>query len=331
MTAVLDIAKGYLKKVKPSGNENVMAICPFHRKPDGSEERDGSFAMNVNSGLWFCHSCKSQGNFYTFLRTLGISHLEINAQFKYAIDEAAEHIPTAANPLRPVPPVDPNVEPLQEGFLGLFNYYPQLMADEGYPSELCQQFGVGFDELHQRVTFPLRDLAGRLVGISGRTVVGAKPRYKVYDKEYLDFGLAERATQKRVLIWNAHEALVALATTPRDQRILVVVEGFKGCMRVAQAGISSVVSLIGSHLAKEQQWFLEKTEASIYMMWDNNEAGRTGCLKAAENLLGHVAKLYFVEYDAPQPSDLTPEEVVAAVAAAKPFTVWFNQQLTPTS
>jgi DNA primase len=324
MTEVLDIARRYLKKVKSSGNENAMAICPFHRKLDGSEEHGPSFAINVNSGLWFCHSCHASGNFYTFLRNIGLTHANIIAGYQRILDEVAKYIPDPGNPLNPVAPTS---EPLPEGILGLFNYYPQLMADEGFSPEVCQAFSVGFDELHQRVTFPLRDLEGRLVGISGRNLTGATPRYKVYDKEYKDFGLAERKTEKRAIIWHARECKEALDKTPFNDRFIVVVEGFKAAMRVAQAGVSTVVALLGSALSKEQRWWLVKHEVPIYLMLDNNEAGLNGTLKAAEALLGRAGGVRFVEYAAPQPSDLTPEEVADAVTTAVTFGVWYQKQV----
>jgi DNA primase len=329
MTEVLSAVSPYLKKIKPSGNENIMAICPFHRKADGSEERGASFAMNKNSGLWFCHSCKACGNLYTFLRGIGFSHARLTSEYQYVLDEAAKHHEPAPDPLRPISPVADNVEPLREGFLGLFNYYPQLMADEGFPPDLCQRFGIGYDELHNRVTFPLRDLAGRLVGISGRSTVNAKPRYKVYSTEYLDFGLDARDTQKRALIWNGHEALVELAQMPVHLRRIIVVEGFKAAMRVAQADVGPVIATLGSYLSKEQQWFLEGTGATVYLMPDHDEPGMSGCIQAANQLDGHVAGLRIVEYENLQPSDLSPEEVATAVASAKPFNLWLCQQLKP--
>lgn len=327
MTAVLDAVRQHLRKVKSSGSENVMAICPFHRGSDGREESGPSFAMNTSSGLWFCHSCHSRGNLYMFLRNVGMSHAVIKGTYQQALDEAERHIPVTPDPLNPVAPTK---EPLDDSLLGLFDYYPQLMADEGFPPELCRRFGVGFDERHLRVTFPLRNNAGVLVGISGRTIANAKPRYKVYDKEYLAFGLAPRETQKRSLLWNAHEVLEQLAhEKDAGKRFAVVVEGFKAAMRVAQAGISTVVALLGSHLSNEQQWVLERMEVPIYLMPDNDHPGRVGCMDAAERLIKGVCGLHFVEYDAPQPSDLSPEEVVTAITTAKPFTVWFHQQLAP--
>ena len=203
------------------------------------------------------------------------------------------------------------------------------MRDWGFPPDLCQMFGVGFDERHMRVTFPLRDLSGRLVGISGRSVNGEGKRYKVYDKEYLDFGLPERKTEKRALVWNAHEAVVALALEPDPlARRLVLVEGFKAAMRVAQSGISAVVALLGSYMTTEQWYFIEHTGTSVCLMFDNNPAGRSGTFESAKRLLTSTRELRFVEYNAEQPSDLTPEEVLAAVAAAPLFSSWY-QRLTP--
>lgn len=328
MTAILDAVRGHLKKIKPSGSEEIGAICPFHRKPDGSEERGASFFMNTRSGLWFCHSCHSRGNFYTFLRNIGVSHFEINEQYKYLLDEVAQRSPTVPDAFNLV---EPTKEPLNESLLGLFDYYPKQMQEWGFPPELCKRFGVGFDEVHMRITFPLRDFAGRLVGISGRAVTAdAWPRYKIYDKEYAAFGLQARETQKRAILWNAHEAL-AILSKERDptKRVLVIVEGFKAAMRVAQSGISAVVAFIGSYMSFEQQCKLESTEASIYMMLDNNAAGRNGCLDAYEHLLGNTLHINMVEYDADQPSDLTPEEVTAAITAATPFAVWFHKRVAP--
>ena len=50
------IANQFLQKVRKSGPENIMALCPFHVKSDGSEEKHPSFAMSLTNGLWFCHS-----------------------------------------------------------------------------------------------------------------------------------------------------------------------------------------------------------------------------------------------------------------------------------
>lgn len=321
--AIRQIAHTYLRKVKPTGNENVMALCPFHSKADGSEEKNPSFAMNIYSGLWYCHSCHSRGNLYTFLRDIGLPRSEITLRFKTTIEEAEKYAPARPNPLNPI---EPTKEPLDESLLGLFDFCPQLMLDEGYPEELLRQFDVGFDEKHLRITFPLRDWRGRLVGISGRTVVNATPRYKVYDKEYVDFGLQPRETQKRALLWNTHNVFTQFTfDNPADQ-FVVVCEGFKAVMRVVQGGISAAVGLLGSYMSSEQQWLLESMGCPVFLMLDNNPAGRVGQLDAGRRLLKAVEHLHVVQYDADQPSDLQPQAVVDAILRAPHFSTWAAKQ-----
>jgi DNA primase len=322
---IKQIAQTYLRKVKPSGNEDVMAICPFHSKSDGTEERNPSFAMNVYSGLWYCHSCHARGNLYSFLRNVGLPRADIEFYYKGVLEEAAQYAPKPPNPLDPV---QATKEPLEESLLGLFDFCPKLLLDEGYPEELLRQFDVGYDEKHQRITFPLRNIEGALVGLSGRTVTGAFPRYKIYDKEYLDFGLPERKTEKRALLWNAHRVLVQHTFHPDpDEQYVVITEGFKAVMRVAQAGINNVVGLLGSYMSQEQQWVIERLmDGPIFMMLDNNDAGRLGQLDATKRLMKTVPNVWVVDYDAAQPSELSTTAIQEALLAAKPALTWLTHQ-----
>jgi DNA primase len=322
---IKQLARQYLRKVKPSGNQNIMAVCPFHRKADGSEEKGPSFAMNVYNGLWLCHSCQARGNLRTFLRDMGLSRAEIEARYSHTIEEAEKYAPPKYDPLNLV---TPTIDILPEAILGVFDQCPISLLEEGYPPELLQKFDVGFDEKHRRITFPLRDLQGRLIGISGRAVDDQIPRYKVYDWEYKDFGLAERRTEKRALLWNAHNVIPQLVfETDPDSRYVVVTEGFKATMRVTQAGISNVVALMGTYMSLEQQQYIENMACSVLLMLDNNDAGRRGKEYAAKKLEKTIPRLYIVEYDGPQPSELHTQAVLDSLLAAPPYALWFSQQV----
>ena len=321
---ILQIAKEHLHKVKRSGNEEVMAICPFHRKADGSEEHTGSFAMNIHSGLWYCHACHLRGNLYTFLRDVGISRADIDFRYKGALEEAEHYAPARPDPLAVV---EATTEALDESFLGMFDFCPVDLLNDGYPEELLRRFDVGFDEKHMRITFPLRDKKGRLIGISGRTIINAQPRYKVYDYEYKDFGLPERKTEKRVLLWNIHKIAIQLAfERDIESQYVVVTEGFKGAMRVAQAGIANTTALMGSYLSSEQQWMLERLGCPVLLMFDNDQAGQSGLLDAAKRLSKTMSRVYIVEYNAPQPSDLQQAAIIDALLGAKQANSWLTQQ-----
>ncbi len=325
--SILDIADQYLEKIKRSGNENIMAVCPFHLKEDGSEERNPSFSMNIYSGLWHCFSCHASGNLYTFLRDVGVSRAQISMQYGSAIEKARQYAPSPKTPrdLQGEYAVRGGI--LQESLLGLFDYCPVMLLEQGYPQTLLRSFDIGFDTIHERITFPLRDLQGRLVGINGRTVYpNVKPRYKVYDVEYKKFGLEERHTEKSMFLWNMHLVYSRLYQAPSHERMLVVTEGFKATMRLVQAGVHHTVAALGSSLSSIQRWLISSLGARTYLMFDNNPAGRLGCIKAGLELIKEVPFLFVPVYAAEQPSDLTCEAVADAIADSIPWTVWYQNQ-----
>ena len=82
---IFELAKALLKKVRKSGPENIMAICPFHVKSDGTAEQHPSFAMSLVHGAWFCHSCQQKGTLRGFLRDYGFTQQQISMRYSYLI------------------------------------------------------------------------------------------------------------------------------------------------------------------------------------------------------------------------------------------------------
>lgn len=324
---VLSVANQYLRKVRRSGPDDIMALCPFHMKADGSEERNPSFAMSLSKGLYFCHACHSKGNLLTFLRNLGVSRALIERQYRYLIDEAAKNLPPPPDPLR-VKVWE--LLPIEESILGLFEYCPIQLLKDGFNEDTLYHFEVGFDQWHQRITYPLRDIKGTLVGISGRAIhEGQLPRYKVYTKEYELWKLPPRdEPDKRCLLWNAHHVYPEVYLRRPGDSAVVVVEGFKAAMWLWQCGIRNVVALLGSYLSWEQGWMLERLGATVILFLDNNFAGRNGTIKAAE-WLSKSLNVRVVEYperlvddEGSQPDGCMPDEASEQVANAPTYLNW---------
>jgi DNA primase len=319
------LANQYLQQVKPSGPENIMAICPFHVKADGTPEKHPSFAMSTVNGLWFCHSCQSKGNLFTFLRDFGLDRSQIDLQYSMIIDAANKNMPQAFDPAHPNVFSD---NPIPEGLLGVFDYCPTALLEEGFTEETLRRFDIGFDMTRYRITFPIRDLTSRLVAVSGRSVIGSHPKYKIYDKEYKDWDLPIRPNwDKRTALWNANDIYtkVYFQTIPD---FVVVVEGFKACMWLWQAGIKNVVALIGTYLSNEQRWILERMGAPIYLFLDNNFPGQRGIGKFGEKLRRSL-RMFIVDYperlwddEDAQPDSLTVDEVHEQINGAKSYFDW---------
>ena len=313
------IADRYLRKVSPSGPDNIMAICPFHTKSDGQEEKNPSFAMSLTKGVFYCHACHEKGSLYNFLTHMGLSGQVIKNQYQALIDDLATT--STYTPFDPIRPVLTKQEPMEEGVLGLFQYCPLALINEGYPEALLKELEIGYDPLHERITFPLRTHDGKLIGISGRTTLPYGIRYKVYDKEYEDYGLPKREnTPKNSLLWNYHRVYPITSLDPNPHPV-VVVEGFKACISVLASGITTSVALLGSYMSPKQQYLLERLGAPIYLMLDNDNAGQAGTNYIAP-LLAKSVQTKIVQYEAPQPSDLTEKQIRKAISQAKNYYIW---------
>lgn len=327
-TEIEDVVRRFLNKVKLSGSNNLMAVCPFHTRDDGSPERNPSFAISVTTGLFFCHSCKARGNLRQFLDAMGVSKQAIQNQYGLLLAETARAMPIPRNPTKARRITDE--DPLPESFLGLFNFCPMDLLAEGFTEETLQLFDIGFDAYNMRITFPLRDMAGSLVGVSGRAVSNNSRRYKVYDAEYSHWDLPMRRTEMSEVLWNA-DRVYPEVYFGRDVP-LVVVEGFKACMWVHQAGIKNVVALCGSYLKEGQQWLLEHLGGVVYIMLDNDDSGHSGAQQAGA-ALSQSLKVRMVTYrsSAKQPTDLDPLEVVEAISQAEEYYLWaMKNGLSPT-
>lgn len=345
---VLALAGSHLRKIRRVGSDNISAICPFHRKRDGSEERSPSFSMSLSKGVWHCWSCQARGTFQTFLRDVGVSHVTISNQYGELLAELRRSTGTTFDPMRPKIVEE---DPLDEAMLGLFEKCPLYMVEPEYSAlldpndpivfeeSLLKEYDIGFDDMHERITFPLRDFTGNLMGISGRTVTNAFPRYKVYDsKEYEELGYSPREpARKGSILWNSHRVYPAAFFGQSDQFILVV-EGFRGCLWAIQSGVKNTVALLGSNLSKQQRWLLERMGCRVYLMLDNDDAGRRALCghvdEAGQKRPGIAEQLSrsldvsIVNYPGKQPTLLTQEELCNAVNNAVDYYLWVNNKET---
>lgn len=311
------IADQYLEGVKQSGPEQIMAFCPFH-----DNKNSPSFTMNLSRGLYHCFSCHESGNLQMFLKNIGVTWNIIQRQYKDVIEGTRSNgrSSKSVNPLARVKEEEEN-QPLPEWLLGLFDkIVPDRWAiEEGLDPLLLKKMDIGVDETHQRITFPLRDLDGTLVGVSGRDYTDTSSmKYKVYETEYEDFDLPRHHTFKSHLLWNGHVVYPQLF---HERMPIIGVEGFKACMKVVQAGAFNTVGLLGSLVSRQQRWQMERMASEVWLWLDNNDAGLRGTVKSGMSFGLPVRVIPYPE-GKKQPSDLTVGEIQLALQQSKDFTRW---------
>lgn len=327
MSTVLDIAQKFLRFVKPSGNNNVGGPCPFHK---GGREAHPSFYINVETGLFYCHSCHAKGTLIQFLKAMKAPSTQIDqimgsVELRPAKDPFKRHDPGLGEHL------------LNESLLGVFQYCPTDLVKAGFDKKLLAQLEVGFDRKEMRITFPIRDLYGRLVGISGRAVLDDdNPRYKVYKAEDLvpyapddpvvKARYAAYEIKSHNFLWNMHNVYPQIFEG--DLNHLIIAEGYKACIWLIQQGWPNTVALQGSRMSRAQELTLGRLGARFYLFLDHDQAGLEGTLDTGCRLVerGHQVKVCVYpdhyEDEKVQPDNLSREVIQRVIDAAPDFRVW---------
>jgi DNA primase len=126
---------------------------------------------------------------------------------------------------------------------------------------------------------------------AGRSLDESEPRYKL-----------PAGFHKSQVLFNLHRVTGLEA---------IVVEGFFDCMKVWQAGYSSVVALMGSALSEHQELLLLGRFKKVTLLLDGDDTGR----KAAEEIAGRLTWKVHVRIVKPpgakQPDQLEAEQINA--------------------
>lgn len=166
--------------------------------------------------------------------------------------------------------------------------YHYLVEVKGYSVKLVEMAGLilprkngsgYYDRFRDRLTIPIGDIRGRIVGFGGRTLGDDKPKYlnspetPVFDKGKTLFALDK-----------AKDAIAK-----QDQA--VVVEGYFDAIALHAAGITNVVASMGTALSATQVRQLLRYSPSkrLVLNFDADAAGTT----ATQRAIGEVADLAY--------------------------------------
>jgi len=138
----------------------------------------------------------------------------------------------------------------------------------GFLPSTLEYFQIGSkidSEGVERATVPIRDHLGNVVSISGRrTDSDEEPRYK------LDWKFP-----KSKILYNLNNALISGSDT------IIIVEGFKACWAVYEAGFNNVAACMGSLVVPEQALVLASTGfTKCLLMLDGDGSGYNGMEKS---------------------------------------------------
>ncbi|MCD8501763.1 MAG: DEAD/DEAH box helicase [Bacillaceae bacterium] len=161
-------------------------------------------------------------------------------------------------------PPQPNVV-YDSYILDYFNVIPyKKWIDEGINYSTQLTFGVGIDVKSDRITFPIHNRDGKLIGIKGRYCGNNRHIEDNFKYLYLF------PCNKSIEFFNYHRAISHI----QDKNEVIIVEGAKTVMLLYQWGYRNCISIEGDSLSDEQIRILKELGLSMKYIfaWDKDKS-----------------------------------------------------------
>ncbi len=205
----------------------------------------------------------------------------------------------------------------------------KFLAGRGYTTEEIARTGLlvsknesgkgnYYDRFRDRITFPIADVMGQVVGFSARVAPGGDetqakyvntPETEVYHKSKVLYGL-NRAKQNI-----------------KNENAAVVVEGNMDVIAAHQAGIKNTVAVSGTALTPEQVDIIKRYSNKLKMLFDMDRAGQQATKRSAEICFQKEMSISVVTLpegkDAAELVNKNPQEFTKAVKKSEPAMEYF--------
>ncbi len=156
----------------------------------------------------------------------------------------------------------------------------------------------------KRITFPIRNHTGKLIGFGGRTTVNHDAKYinsaqtKLFDKSRNLYGYN-----------TAKEHIYKKGT-------MVVTEGYLDVVMMHQANIQTAVATMGTSLTEQHCIMIKKIGCRVLLCYDGDKAGRNAAFKASVLLSQHeIDGGVIIFEDGIDPADMVADGKVAELIA----------------
>ena len=161
------------------------------------------------------------------------------------------------------------------------NFYKKA-NENGYSDKYLEETGLviasdnkKIDRFRERIIFPIKSIAGRVLGVGGRIIDSNKkiakyinsPESKIYNKSKILYGIYE---SKQFIVKN-------------DNCLLV--EGYMDVIQLHEHGIKNVLASSGTSLTKDQIILIKRLTSNIVVLFDGDQAGVSASLRSIDLIL----------------------------------------------
>lgn len=291
-----------------SAGRNHKGLCPFH------DEKTPSFVVTPDRGTFKCFGCGEGGNAFGFLmRMENLSFPEavraLAGEHGIEVPEQSGGDASSSKPLYEANQIAHDAYRASLHAEG--NSGARYLHERGIDATTIQHFEIGYapdawetvndalrkarvpgeigeragllktgrkgghyDLLRDRVTFPIRDVRGRVIGFGGRVLsADQEPKYlntpesPIFQKRRSFFGFP-----------------ASLEPIRREGRA-VVVEGYFDLVALYRAEVHGAVATCGTAVTEDHARELRRRTRNVVLLFDGDEAGQKAMERALEVLL----------------------------------------------
>ncbi len=300
---------------------NYRGLCPFH------SEKNPSFYVNPEKGIYYCFGCQKGGNAVSFLmeyekldfpeaikrlaKNLGI---EIDTtrglRYKelYEVNEQASQFYTQClnrdigrRGQDYLQKRNLNLEKLKTFRLG---YAPSsgglvtFMRQKGFSIDRLNKAGListNRELFRDRLIFPIFNLSGRIIGFGGRGIDDQiQPKY---------------LNSPETPIFKKGEGLYGLYQSKervREKGEVLLVEGYFDLLSVYQHGFENMCAPLGTALTDTQAMLLSRYTKKVMILFDGDLSGLKAALRAVGLLINAQVDVHVVML----PTGSDPDSIV---------------------
>lgn len=303
---IVDLVSTYAPLQK--AGRTFKAVCPFHT------EKTPSFIVNPDRQSWHCFgACSTGGDAFTFVMR------KENLDFSGALNLLAQR--AGVELTRQGGPNDSRRDDsLYRVNRSAANFYRQTLTHDagvvgrtylqtrGVDSQTSQKFGIGlstdswddlktyllthdipiedaikaglvtkgtngntWDFFRGRLMFPIADRRGNVTGFGGRALNDSAPKYINTSSTPI--------FEKRNTLYALHVAMDSI----RQDRTVVIVEGYMDAITAHQYGHNNVVASMGTALTDQQVSQLRSLADRYILALDPDSAGQAATLRSLES------------------------------------------------
>ena len=162
------------------------------------------------------------------------------------------------------------------------NQFYKIASDNGFSDDYLFETGLvisndkqRIDRFRGRIIFPIKSIAGRILGFGGRIIDSTKkiakyinsPESKIYNKSKTLYGIYE---SKQFIVKND---------------LCLLVEGYMDVIQLHENGIKNVLASSGTSLTKDQIILIKRLTTNIVILFDGDQAGLSASLRSIDMIL----------------------------------------------